>query len=197
MKFQSARPRGRTRHGFIKSKSGHSCFNPRVLAGGRDHSYHRLKMALEVSIRASSREDATSCSFSPTSLSCFNPRVLAGGRDGYTCEYDRKKDVSIRASSREDATGRIQRKTKHFRFQSARPRGRTRPVAFGLTAAPLWFQSARPRGRTRLQRKFGCGQGDCFNPRVLAGGRDIRVALASLQYRFQSARPRGRTRLLV
>ena len=60
----------------------------------------------DVSIHASSREDATSA-ISPVILRnrCFNPRVLAGGRDA----------------------PRLQEKSS-TEFQSTRPRGRTRHI---------------------------------------------------------------------
>ena len=58
------------------------CFNPRVLAGGRD---------LRNSMTA-------------YSTGSFNPRVLAGGRDILTLPRIVNLLVSIHASSREDAT---------------------------------------------------------------------------------------------
>ena len=58
------------------------CFNPRVLAGGRDL------------LRVGGYNGSGG----------FNPRVLAGGRDNVNCEQQRAAEVSIHASSREDAT---------------------------------------------------------------------------------------------
>ena len=149
--FQSARPRGRTRLRNFMSV-----------------------MLVVVSIRASSREDATQfdipgfiltlfqsarprgrtrlCkSFENSGICSFNPRVLAGGRDKFS-------------ASESESIG----------FQSARPRGRTRPsstrclqaltvsirassredatLSSGKCDSGPEFQSARPRGRTRHGR---------------------------------------------
>ena len=123
--FQSTRPRGRTRHVFRRNFIRNPSFNPRVLAGGRDETFHysrpafrfqstrprgrtrqltnRYKKAIEVSIHASSREDATCPSWVVTPTVGFNPRVLAGGRDPQFLF---------------DSYMRL--------FQSTRPRGRTR-----------------------------------------------------------------------
>ena len=79
-------------------------------------------------------------------------------------------------------------------FQSPRPRGRTRRdttldfIPHGL------FQSPRPRVMTRhlqLRKKLSHGG---FNPRVLAGGRDITNWQRDNARGFHSTRPRGRTR---
>ena len=80
------------------------CFNPRVLAGGRDPGDLRLKIIDDVSIHASSREDAT-------------PGHRRAAERGH---------VSIHASSREDATGSDGKYVRLSAFQSTRPRGRTR-----------------------------------------------------------------------
>ena len=57
------------------------------------------------------------------------------------------------------------------------------------------FQSTRPRGRTRQGYNGNELQQTCFNPRVLAGGRDWRKVVGDMStYMFQSTRPRGRTR---
>ena len=57
-RFQSTRPRGRTRRARVCAREIVGGFNPRVLAGGRDVITHWFPVIL-----------------------CFNPRVLAGGRD--------------------------------------------------------------------------------------------------------------------
>ena len=57
--FQSTRPRGRTRPGLLHGVRFQTCFNPRVLAGGRDLCCQDRKRQEHVSIHASSREDAT------------------------------------------------------------------------------------------------------------------------------------------
>ena len=148
------------------------CFNPRVLAGGRDpdtmiavtwiwfqstrprgRTRHAVAVSascpLCVSIHASSREDATSLALMLRGISCFNPRVLAGGRDPPISRVVAVQNVSIHASSREDAT------------RGASCRG----------VSPR-FQSTRPRGRTRLALVRSRKLRQSFNPRVLAGGRD-------------------------
>ena len=103
LRFQSTRPRGRTRpywffifflfHVSIHASSREdatyprrfptvfSSFNPRVLAGGRDSEQKTKRDASPVSIHASSREDATGTPAAGTPATGFNPRVLAGGRD--------------------------------------------------------------------------------------------------------------------
>ena len=148
------------------------CFNPRVLAGGRDtdviqHIDSVLFQSTRprgrtrlgntffvgslrpVSIHASSREDATFFSSLNRQISSFNPRVLAGGRDHPL----RILQVFIT-------------------FQSTRPRGRTRRLMLRVPWNTILFQSTRPRGRTRL-RTFSLSRVQSrFNPRVLAGGRD-------------------------
>ena len=126
--FQSTRPRGRTRPVIFPLASVPICFNPRVLAGGRDQTHCiGLVVGNIVSIHASSREDATS-------LSAYS-----------SCQ----SVVSIHASSREDATN---------------PRTVNENVS-------------------------------SFNPRVLAGGRDLWIINDHGDFLFQSTRPRGRTRL--
>ena len=57
--FQSTRPRGRTRQKTIPAIIRIFGFNPRVLAGGRDRYCYECMAKFEVSIHASSREDAT------------------------------------------------------------------------------------------------------------------------------------------
>ena len=56
---QSPRPRGRTRLQMRDMIVNQFCFNPRVLAGGRDRNGKRRLRRMGVSIPASSREDAT------------------------------------------------------------------------------------------------------------------------------------------
>ena len=66
------------------------------------------------------------------------------------------------------------------------------------SAAPTtqWpFQSPRPRGRTRRASAASAAPRQCrFNPRVLAGGRDVCARHRKIYRQFQSPRPRGRTR---
>ena len=126
--------------------------------------------------------------------------------------------VSIHAYSREDATRRTANPFPCGRFQSTRTRGRTRHErdARGgtrytvsihassredATIAEAWlphldrFQSTRTRGRMRRRIQTPTPDGSCFNPRVLAGGRDSMSRLFSSAIVFQSTRTRGRTRL--
>ena len=176
------------------------CFNPRVLAGGRDWKILRNYSVHVVSIHASSREDATT--MWPVywlSLS-FNPRVLAGGRDLERAEANKLKYVSIHASSREDAT-RLS-KPEQRRAVCFNPRVLAGGRDFDLFHANCGdcvsihassredatynrffefvqgsFQSTRPRGRTRRTKHTHDTPHNCFNPRVLAGGRDRLVNL--------------------
>ena len=171
-----------------------------------------------VSIHASSREDATSCidlphvilgfqstrprgRTRPESLrieevsGSFNPRVLAGGRDILSDTRRHLMTVSIHASSREDATRKIRQYFIEVEFQSTRPRGRTRLWGIIIKLSGCLFQSTRPRGRTRPDRGIFSMGLICFNPRVLAGGRDPAVSPDFCVFQFQSTRPRGRTRL--
>ena len=170
------------------------CFNPRVLAGGRDTqcqaychltivsihassredatNFHTSILQREpVSIHASSREDATSIMISWNKLKSFNPRVLAGGRDFRLHKRRFLIPVSIHASSREDATTNSSRIIRCIKFQSTRPRGRTR-LGDMQTIGIDQFQSTRPRGRTRRDTQPDGAMISGFNPRVLAGGRD-------------------------
>ena len=216
--FQSTRPRGRTRlpgliNRLIKKVSIHAssredatsrfplirarrCFNPRVLAGGRDVLLAITALQRAVSIHASSREDATIHQYLIKSSISFNPRVLAGGRDSGIRKYWGDWAVSIHASSREDATNPPVSRVIAVQFQSTRPRGRTRlyggytsdyqsvvsihassredaTSSPAFTLVPIVFQSTRPRGRTRLRHTVQKTTNKSFNPRVLAGGRDV------------------------
>ena len=64
-----------------RSEAAGACFNPRVLAGGRDVQRLLHVAKKRVSIHASSREDATKYPLVDFDGKRFNPRVLAGGRD--------------------------------------------------------------------------------------------------------------------
>ena len=104
--FQSTRPRGRTRHNLIWNEWFRDVS---IHASSReDATCYPLITGNEsiVSIHASSREDATNSPFYQSHDQSFNPRVLAGGRD----------------------TPRLFGHSPN-RFQSTRPRGRTRPLA--------------------------------------------------------------------
>ena len=194
--FQSTRPRGRTRLFAVFGVCADHSFNPRVLAGGRDaRNEQRIKSFMfqstrprgrtrqaatpekppaSVSIHASSREDATIYPGLSIREYGFNPRVLAGGRDKLDSYFQGERSVSIHASSREDATSTVRFCARRYKFQST-----------------------RPRGRTRLDFHTDFIGFECFNPRVLAGGRDFLLLLLLSLLKFQSTRPRGRTRLSV
>ena len=73
-KFQSTRPRGRTRLNSGKHNIKLLRFNPRVLAGGRDSNGSGSKKIEKVSIHASSREDATSHTDTTPHRTSFNPQ---------------------------------------------------------------------------------------------------------------------------
>ena len=225
--FQSTRPRGRTRlpgliNRLIKKVSIHAssredatsrfplirarrCFNPRVLAGGRDVLLAITALQRAVSIHASSREDATIHQYLIKSSISFNPRVLAGGRDSGIRKYWGDWAVSIHASSREDATNPPVSRVIAVQFQSTRPRGRTRlyggytsdyqsvvsihassredaTSSPAFTLVPIVFQSTRPRGRTRPLCHNSRQIEACFNPRVLAGGRDSAKTASEVKY---------------
>ena len=147
-RFQSARPRGRTRPDFT----------PAPRKG-------------DVSIRASSREDATFPVCRNSGRFGFNPRVLAGGHDVV---------VSVMVWI--------------FKFQSARPRGRTRQRTSDSYKSQRVSIRASSREDTTIRKPPRIGTAR-FNPRVLAGGHDSVTEMAKQNKEFQSARPRGRTRL--
>ena len=174
--FQSTRPRGRTRRRSKDTVFPLWCFNPRVLAGGRD-----LKVVLML-----------------RGISCFNPRVLAGGRDKCNVVYCDTVQVSIHASSREDATltAYLLKRCSHVSIHASSREDATH-YQRNMRRLRL-FQSTRPRGRTRLAymqergwnnivsihassredatvRSSPCSRSSRFNPRVLAGGRDLAV----------------------
>ena len=159
-------------------------FNPRVLAGGRDNAKtatHRNGTFQSTRPRGRTRREHLAHKVSEPG---FNPRVLAGGRDK-----------------------RFEEQIVHKRFQSTRPRGRTRRSRVVNLPVSSSFQSTRPRGRTRqdntmfdkafcvsihassredatiLAFHFHCRT--CFNPRVLAGGRDLAfMPIRSMRLRF-------------
>ena len=171
------------------------CFNPRVLAGGRDITQRQRLIIYKVSIHASSREDATSLSLIPFRASSFNPRVLAGGRDDGNRAYITSQ---IRFNPRVLAGGRDKLAVMVLvmtLFQSTRPRGRTRPGKIVPWIKPLVSIHASSRedatcrhehharkvsvsihASSREDATPGPGRihtARCFNPRVLAGGRDL------------------------
>ena len=105
---------------------------------------------LEVSIHASSREDATQRSNicrRYTKFQSTRPR----GRTRLAGRLIKRinRTVSIHASSREDATSTTRVTLIKFLFQSTRPRGRTRHTLVPSDFVNFMFQSTRPRGRTR------------------------------------------------
>ena len=80
----------------------------------------------------------------------FNPRVLAGGRDGIRRKRKVTRCVSIHASSREDATDL---------------------PGFGFLNAPVSIHASSREDATIWRSRHQVYT--CFNPRVLAGGRDF------------------------
>ena len=197
--FQSTRPRGRTRPLCHNSRQIEACFNPRVLAGGRDSAKTASEVKYNVSIHASSREDATKTltsissklGFNPRVLaggrdnkgsikaknnSSFNPRVLAGGRDSGILSKKRRIRVSIHASSREDAT--CNRGTE-FRIPRVSIHASSREDATSDAHEQAKLTRFNPRvlagGRDYSPSSSFYREGG-FNPRVLAGGRDPPVA---------------------
>ena len=172
VRFQSTRPRGRTRPVNTETSNVSHCFNPRVLAGGRDAKIYPTIVYGGVSIHASSREDATFIRSKRKPIWCFNPRVLAGGRDLSSADCIAKRIVSIHASSREDATSTSSIPFIKFLFQSTRPRGRTRRRKRSDSDAP--DVSIHASSREDATGFFGAFPSSArFNPRVLAGGRDL------------------------
>ena len=150
--FQSTRPRGRTRP--ARSFGRNSQTPVSIHASSREDatcSGISGRLIIQVSIHASSREDATTTAGSAFICFGFNPRVLAGGRD--LCVF-LNRFISVR-------------------FQSTRPRGRTRQNSDVVKEIEILFQSTRPRGRTRHVFIYGFERISGFNPRVLAGGRDF------------------------
>ena len=147
--FQSTRPRGRTRLLAIAAAGRVFSFNPRVLAGGRDSQADEAQRAYV--FQSTRPRGRTRHLYFQLLLhqNCFNPRVLAGGRDLCVDHRLLMITVSIHASSREDATASAASLNSANAFQSTRPRGRTRRTTFKSYRADT-----------------------CFNPRVLAGGRD-------------------------
>ena len=194
------------------------CFNPRVLAGGRDRDWR----------------------FAVERMAGFNPRVLAGGRDavrpGGTSRFQ-GFNPRVLAGGRDAIYFAF---SGQYSFQSTRPRGRTRQK---YSAVDYLKPSFNPRvlagGRDLFMVDSLCcrrvsihassredatcwrylhfPQSCCFNPRVLAGGRDYqpttkpavtpvsihassredatrRIICLRRPMLFQSTRPRGRTR---
>ena len=195
--FQSTRPRGRTRPYVSFSYHTSLSFNPRVLAGGRDTrrktsaKHYRFQ-----STRPRGRTRLLTKMRKRRPIS-FNPRVLAGGRDHWPHGIFTCSAVSIHASSREDATALWHRAYNLIWFQSTRPRGRTRPIAsLGYEVCACFNPRVLAGGRDIFNVTHTCSF-RCFNPRVLAGGRDRLSRLWIICFLFQSTRPRGRTRPLA
>ena len=196
-KFQSTRPRGRTRlQSIIPIKRG-SLFQSTRPRGRTRPVLPEAVSVYGVSIHASSREDATFRRvYGIIRCAGFNPRVLAGGRDSGAVFVVTGEFVSIHASSREDATLIVSNVTHDGDSFNPRVLAGGRDV-FSRTAMKVKskFQSTRPRGRTRLI-------GNAHN--ITYGKVSIHASSredATLEPRnrfflfvFQSTRPRGRTR---
>ena len=160
-----------------------------------------------VSIHASSREDATSTT-SITFIKFLFQSTRPRGRtrqstpgpfcgQGVSIHASSREDataVSIHASSREDATLPI-RRWNGIPYVSIH--ASSREDATHVKQSVNRFCCFNPRvlagGRDAIQVVLVLFM-LCFNPRVLAGGRDSQKACMSWTLLFQSTRPRGRTR---
>ena len=148
-RFQSTRPRGRTRLTMPILANRSVRFNPRVLAGGRDHPLMQI-IGNDLS---------------------FNPRVLAGGRDlsqKRLCCQDRFQSTRPRGRTRH----RLPAVIPVSACFNPRVLAGGRDLRMPSEPHQLVFQSTRPRGRTRPSNSAGSSFTRSFNPRVLAGGRD-------------------------
>ena len=191
--FQSTRPRGRTRHKRLLAVNHGQRFNPRVLAGGRDNATDDEVFGFQVSIHASSREDATRLihrCWRRLKFQSTRPRGRTRLIKFAYCIVDR---VSIHASSREDATALAHLGEQAVLFQSTRPRGRTRhEIDHSKLEKIVSIHASSREDATTMRPMYRMSSG--FNPRVLAGGRDILNLEEVKNEEFQSTRPRGRTR---
>ena len=169
--FQSTRPRGRTRQPLRGDYRGDYRFQSTRPRGRTRRVSDCFTLKWDVSIHASSREDATSYLLNCTAQISFNPRVLAGGRDFRRLAETYAFPVSIHASSREDATFSVEQDVNTCSF-NPRVLAGGRDSEYPRSDGRFRFQSTRPRGRTRLMLSRSEAAGACFNPRVLAGGRD-------------------------
>ena len=146
--FQSTRPRGRTR--------------PPV---------SRVVAVQNVSIHASSREDATKTAEIIPRFTGFQSTRPRGRTRLYLRGIIAKFTVSIHASSREDATRVPLICLLKEVFQSTRPRGRTRHnLIYNEPSTDVSIHASSREDATSAP--FGIPKLKCFNPRVLAGGRD-------------------------
>ncbi len=127
--FQSTRPRGRTRQRLLTDTRHPACFNPRVLAGGRDIIFNHANYRAEFqSTRPRGRTRPVTIGGDTWTIAGFNPRVLAGGRDKHlrVCYWLMECfNPRVLAGGRDNIGCCRIRKDK---FQSTRPRGRTRPL---------------------------------------------------------------------
>ena len=171
--FQSTRLPARTRCKTTDNIFVNTGFKPRVLAGGRDRRLRPFRDVVGVSIHASSREDATPGTSSACVFSAFqSTRPRGRTRPARSFGRNSQTPVSIHASSREDAT--------------------CSGISGRLIIQVSIHASSREDATTTAGSAFICFG---FNPRVLAGGRDLCVFLNRfISVRFQSTRPRGRTR---
>ena len=125
--FQSTRPRGRTRQDAVFDWLKEQGFNPRVLAGGRDSRFQKLRPPF--SFQSTRPRGRTRPALNHT-IETHGVSIHASSRKDATIKESIIKKielVSIHASSREDATSLHPGKIRETEFQSTRPRGRTRP----------------------------------------------------------------------
>ena len=171
MKFQSTRPRGRTRHcdfGRFQSFPG---FNPRVLAGGRDYLHVLVMLGQQFQSTRPRGRTRLRRTRIPPGAPAFQSTRPRGRTRPLSCSLLSQQSVSIHASSREDATA-CQRSDQ-----------------LSDSFNPRVLAGGRDRLAIRIFAAF-----ISFNPRVLAGGRDDYSPEQQLSHQFQSTRPRGRTR---
>ena len=194
-RFQSARPRVRTRrHGpHLRPYLGVSIRAPSGEDATCDPKTRNSRFV--VSIRAPSGEDATTQTEGYPLTADVSIRAPSGeDATWFDCPALAQEYVSIRAPSGEDATYDCSSWPHQTKFQSARPRVRTRPPGRFLPLPTRAFQSARPRVRTR---PLSLSDGRTFSVSIRApSGEDAtrgKLALGTTR-EFQSARPRVRTR---
>ena len=102
--------------------------------------------------------------------------------------------VSIHASSREDATLRRRSANRHTKFQSTRPRGRTRLCSPDIITPGMVSIHASSREDATFARLFRCRNSMFQSTRPRGRTRLVAAVAEDKSAWFQSTRPRGRTR---
>ena len=196
--FQSTRPRGRTRQIIYKEII---MLLVSIHASSREDATYCVLCPHKcdgVSIHASSREDATDVlraitpifRFNPRVLAggrdglmmsrmqtifCFNPRVLAGGRDIGCAGFQIHQNVSIHASSREDATrgSPAQAVRSAVSIHASSREDATNLAILRDVPSGVSIHASSREDATVHRSPPADDRG--FNPRVLAGGRDVQL----------------------